>query len=199
MKPSKNWAFIPLAIIVIIFGFVTMGYYNSIQTLDEHQEAAAADVINQYQRRADLITNLANSVKGYANHEQAIFTDIAASRAQLNSMQVNPQDFKDPAKLEAFEKAQTTLNSQLSRLLVVVENYPDLKASSLYQNLMVQLEGTENRISVARKRYIDAIREYNTLIRKVPYVFIAKVFGYEPLEQFNVEDPAIYRAPELSF
>lgn len=199
MKPSKNWAFIPLAIIVIIFGFVTMGYYNSIQTLDEHQEAAAADVINQYQRRADLITNLANSVKGYANHEQAIFTDIAASRAQLNSMQVNPQDFKNPAKLEAFEKTQTTLNSQLSRLLVVVENYPDLKASSLYQNLMVQLEGTENRISVARKRYIDAIREYNTLIRKVPYVFIAKVFGYEPLEQFNVEDPAIYRAPELSF
>ena len=199
MKPSKNWAFIPLAIIVIIFGFVTMGYYNSIQTLDEHQEAAAADVINQYQRRADLITNLANSVKGYANHEQAIFTDIAGSRAQLNSMQVNPQDFKDPAKLEAFEKAQTTLNSQLSRLLVVVENYPDLKASSLYQNLMVQLEGTENRISVARKRYIDAIREYNTLIRKVPYVFIAKVFDYEPLEQFSVEDPAIYRAPELSF
>lgn len=199
MKPSKNWAFIPLAIIVIIFGFVTMGYYNAIQTLDEQQEAAAADVINQYQRRADLITNLANSVKGYAKHEQTIFTEIAASRSQLNSMHVNPQDFKDPAKLEAFEKAQTTLNSQLSRLLVVVENYPDLKASSLYQNLMVQLEGTENRISVARKRYIDAIREYNTLIRKVPYVFIAKVFGYQPLEQFSVEDPSIYRAPELSF
>ncbi|MHC5225866.1 LemA family protein [Ignatzschineria sp. LJL83] len=199
MKPSKNWAFIPLAIIVIIFGFVTMGYYNSIQTLDEHQEAAAAEVINQYQRRADLITNLANSVKGYAKHEQSIFTEIATSRAQLNAMHVNPQDFKDPAKLEAFEKAQTTLNSQLSRLLVVVENYPDLKASSLYQNLMVQLEGTENRISVARKRYIEAIREYNTLIRKVPYIFIAKVFSYEPLEQFSVEDPSIYRAPELSF
>lgn len=199
MKPSKNWAFIPLAIIVIIFGFVTMGYYNAIQTLDEQQEAAAADVINQYQRRADLITNLANSVKGYAKHEQTIFTEITASRSKLNSMHVNPQDFKDPAKLEAFEKAQTTLNSQLSRLLVVVENYPDLKASSLYQNLMVQLEGTENRISVARKRYIDAIREYNTLIRKVPYVFIAKVFGYQPLEQFSVEDPSIYRAPELSF
>ena len=139
-----NWAFIPLTIFVIILGFIGTGYYNTIQSLDEHQEAAAAEVINQYKRRADLITNLSNTVKGYSDHEQSIFTDIAASRAKLNQMQINPSDFQDPAKLEAFTEAQAALKSQLSRLLVIVEQYPDLKASALYQNLMVQLEGTEN-------------------------------------------------------
>ena len=199
MTTSKNWAFIPLALIVIILGFMTMGYYNTIQTLDENQEAAAAEVINQYKRRADLINNLANSVKGYSTHEESIFTEIAASRAKLNEMQINPTDFQDPAKFEAYELAQQSMKGQLSRLLMIVENYPDLKASTLYQNLMVQLEGTENRIAVARNRYIDSIREYNTTIRRVPYLFVAKIFGYAPLQQFSVDDPHIDQAPVISF
>lgn len=199
MNKSKNWAFIPLAIIVIIIGFMTTGYYNTIQTLDEHQEAAAAEVINQYKRRTDLITNLANSVKGYADHESAIFTEISASRAKLNDMQINPTDFQDPAKFEAYEQMQASMKGQLSRLLMIVENYPDLKASSLYQNLMVQLEGTENRIAVARNRYIEAIREYNSTIRRVPYLFVAKIFNYAPLPQFSIDDPQIDQAPVVSF
>lgn len=199
MNKSKNWAFIPLAIIVIILGFMTTGYYNTIQTLDETQEAAAAEVINQYKRRTDLISNLANTVKGYSDHEQSIFTEIAASRAKLNEMRINPTDFQDAEKFKAYEEMQKSMKGQLSRLLMIVENYPDLKASSLYQNLMVQLEGTENRIAVARNRYIDAIREYNTTIRRVPHIFVAKIFGYAPLQQFSVDDPQIDQAPVISF
>ncbi|GGZ89683.1 hypothetical protein DC083_00205 [Ignatzschineria ureiclastica] len=197
MKPA-NWAFIPIALIVIVVGFLSMGYYNTIQDLAEKQNATAAEIINQYQRRADLITNLANTVKGYSNHEQSIFTEIANSRAKLGSMQINPDDFRDPAKLEAYEDAQQTLQSQLSKLMVIVENYPDLKASNLYQNLMVQLEGTENRVAVARNRNIEAVREYNTLIRRFPYVLLAKVLGYSPLPQMSAA-PGIEQAPVISF
>lgn len=199
MNKSKNWAFIPLAIIVVIVGFMTMGYYNTIQMLDENQEAAAAEVINQYKRRTDLISNLANTAKGYSKHEESIFTEIAASRAKLNEMKINPSDFQDATKFEAYEEMQKSMKGQLSRLLMIVENYPDLKASSLYQNLMVQLEGTENRIAVARNRYIDSIREYNTTIRRVPHIFVAKIFGYSPLQQFSVDDPQIDQAPVISF
>lgn len=194
-----NWAFIPLTILVLIIGFATSGYYNTIQALDEKQSAAAAEVINQYKRRADLITNLANTVKGYSDHERAIFTDIAASRAKLNQMQINPTDFQDPQKIAAYELAQNSMKDQLSRLLVIVENYPDLKASELYKNLMVQLEGTENRISVARMRYIEAVQAYNTILRRVPYVFVAKVFGYVPLPQFDIDDPMIDQPPAVNF
>ncbi len=199
MSKPFNWAFIPIAIIVIILGFMTMGYYNTIQTLDEDQSAAAAEVINQYKRRSDLITNLANTVQGYSDHEKSIFTDIAASRAKLNELQINPNDFQDPQKLEAYELAQTSMKQQLSRLLVLVESYPDLKASELYKGLMVQLEGTENRISVARKRYINAVKEYNTTLRRVPYLFVAKVFGYAPLPQFDIDDPMIDQPPVVNF
>ncbi len=198
MNKPANWAFIPIALIVIIVGFLSMGYYNTIQGLAEKQNATAAEIINQYQRRADLITNLANTVKGYSNHEQSIFTDIADSRAKLGSMQINPDDFKDSAKLEAYENAQQTLQSQFSKLMVIVENYPDLKASNLYQNLMVQLEGTENRVAVARNRNIEAVREYNTLIRRFPYVLLAKVLGYSPLPQMSAT-PGIEQAPVISF
>lgn len=199
MKKTMNWAFIPLTILVLIIGFATSGYYNTIQELDEKQSAAAAEVINQYKRRADLITNLANTVKGYSDHERAIFTDIAASRAKLNQMQINPADFQDPQKIAAYELAQNSMKEQLSRLLVIVENYPDLKASELYKNLMVQLEGTENRISVARMRYIEAVQAYNTTLRRVPYVFVAKVFGYAPLPQFDIDDPMIDQPPAVNF
>lgn len=199
MNKPMNWAFIPLALIVIILGFMTMGYYNTIQTLDEKQSATAAEVINQYKRRMDLITNLSNTVKGYSDHERAIFTDIAASRAKLNQMQINPADFQDPQKIEAYELAQKSMKEQLSRLLVIVENYPDLKASELYKSMMVQLEGTENRISVARMRYIEAVQEYNTMLRRVPYVFVAKIFGYAPLPQFEIDDPMIDQPPVVNF
>ncbi len=198
-NPPLNWAFIPIALIIIILGFVGAGYYNSVQNLDEEQKAAAAEVINQYKRRADLITNLSNTVKGYAKHEEQIFTDIAKARASLNNMAISPADLEDPEKRIAYEKAEATLGTQLSRLLMIVENYPDLKASQLYQNLMIQLEGTENRIAVARNRYIDAIRNYNTTIRRVPYLFIAKIFGYRPIPQFNVDDPMIDQAPVVEF
>ena len=149
--------------------------------------------------RSDLITNLANTVQGYSDHEKSIFTDIAASRAKLNELQINPNDFQDPQKLEAYELAQTSMKQQLSRLLVLVESYPDLKASELYKGLMVQLEGTENRISVARKRYINAVKEYNTTLRRVPYLFVAKVFGYAPLPQFDIDDPMIDQPPVVNF
>lgn len=199
MTKTMNWAFIPLTILVLIIGFATSGYYNTIQELDEKQSAAAAEVINQYKRRADLITNLANTVKGYSDHERSIFTDIAASRAQLNKMQINPADFQDPEKIAAYELAQNTMKEQLSRLLVIVENYPDLKASELYKNLMVQIEGTENRISVARMRYIEAVQAYNTTLRRVPYLFVAKIFGYAPLPQFDIDDPMIDHPPAINF
>lgn len=114
-------------------------------------------------------------------------------------MAISPADLEDPEKRIAYEKAEATLGTQLSRLLMIVENYPDLKASQLYQNLMIQLEGTENRIAVARNRYIDAIRNYNTTIRRVPYLFIAKIFGYRPIPQFNVDDPMIDQAPVVEF
>ena len=194
-----NWAFIPIALIVIILGIMTAGYYNSVQNLDEEQKAAAAEVINQYKRRADLITNLSNTVKGYAKHEEQIFTDIATARASLNKMAVSPADLENPEKRVAYEKAEAMMGTQLSRLLMIVENYPDLKASQLYQNLMVQLEGTENRIAVARNRYIDAIRNYNSTIRRVPYLFVAKIFGYQQIPQFNVEDPTLDQAPVVEF
>lgn len=199
MKKTMNWAFIPLTILVLILGFMTVGYYNTIQELDEKQSAAAAEVINQYKRRTDLITNLANTVKGYSDHERAIFTDIADSRSKLNQMQISPADFQNPQKIESYELAQNAMKEQLSRLLMIVENYPDLKASELYTNLMVQLEGTENRISVARMRYIEAVQSYNTLLRRVPYVFIAKVFGYAPLPQFDIDNPLIDQPPAVNF
>lgn len=169
MTKTTSWVFIPLTIIVIIFGSLLISYYNTIQTLDEKQNAAASEVLNQYQRKSDLIIKLVETVQNYTEHEQAIFKEISETRAQLHSLQ-------------SYESTQKTIDQQTSQLATLVENYPDLKANELYQNLMVQLEGTENRITVARNRYIEAIREYNTIIRKVPYVLIANMFDYQAIQ-----------------
>lgn len=198
MKQTTNWVFIPLTLIVIVIGVLLVGYYNTIQTLDEKQNSAAAEVINQYKRRTDLITNLANTVKGYTKHEQQVFSDIAASRSALAQLQITPESFQSEAEIKNFEKMQSTLRTELSRLLVLVESYPELKSSELYKNLMVQLEGTENRIAVARNRYIESVRIYNTTLRKVPYVFLANVFGYSELPQFSIEDSEIDQPPIIA-
>lgn len=169
MTKTTNWVFIPLTILVTIFGSLLISYYNTIQTLDEKQNATASEVLNQYQRKSDLIIKLVETVQNYTEHEQAIFQEINATRAQLHSLQ-------------AYENTQKTIDQQISQLNTFVESYPDLKANELYQNLMVQLEGTENRITVARNRYIEAIREYNTTIRKVPYIVVANIFDYQPIK-----------------
>ncbi len=199
MNKTMNWVFIPITIIVIIVGFMMVGHYNTMQTMLENQKASAAEIINQYKRRADLISNLANTVKGYADHEQSIFTDIAESRAKIGQLQISADDFQDPAKLEAFEKAQQGLNGQLSRLLMITENYPDLKADKAFTQLMVSLEGTENRIAVARNRNIEAVRQYNTMIKTFPYLITAKMLGFETLPQFSVDDPNIDQPPVIAF
>ena len=192
MKQLSNWVFIPLTMIVIAIIFTFASYYNTIQALDEKQSGAAAEVINQYKRRADLITNLVNTVKAYTEHEQSVFADIAASRAALSQLNITPESFQN-------EVMQSALKTELSRLLVIVESYPELQANELYKNLMVQLEGTENRITVARNRYIEAVREYNTTLRKVPYVFLANVFDYRTLPQFSIEDSNIEQPPVVTF
>ncbi|GAA5099964.1 LemA family protein [Wohlfahrtiimonas larvae] len=172
MTKTTNWVFIPLTIIVIIFGVLFINYYNTVQALDEKQNSAASEVLNQYQRKSDLIIKLAETVQNYTEHEQSIFKEISRNRAQLHSLQ-------------SYENTQKIMDQQISQLHAVVVNYPELKANELYQNLMVQLEGTENRITVARNRYIEAIREYNTTIRKVPYVLIANMFDYQPIQFEN--------------
>lgn len=199
MKKTTNWVFIPITLIAIIVIVFFINIYNTIQSKDEIQRAAAAEVINQYKRRSDLIGNLANTVKEYAKHEQSIFTEIASSRASLSQLKVNPDDLQNPATLKKYEDTQAKIQSQLSRLLVVIENYPDLKANDLFIDFMVQLEGTENRIAVARNRYIGAIREYNQAIRSFPYILMADALGYKPLLQFDISDKMIEETPSINF
>ena len=174
--------------------------YNKIQALDESVKGQWSEVLNQYQRRADLIPNLVATVKGYASHEAQVLTDVTNARAKVGSMQISAEDAADPAKLAAFQKAQGELSGALSRLLVVSENYPDLKANQNFLELQSQLEGTENRITVARNRYIEGVREYNTLIRQFPVNLTAMMFGYDQKPNFSVENEAeISRPPSVDF
>jgi LemA protein len=174
--------------------------YNKIQQHDEGVKGQWSEVLNQYQRRADLIPNLVATVKGYAAHEEKVLTEVTEARARVGSMQVSAEDAADPAKLAAFQKAQGELSGALSRLLVVSENYPDLKANQNFLELQSQLEGTENRITVARNRYIEAVREYNTLIRQFPVNLTAMLFGYDVKPNFTVENEAeISRPPSVYF
>ncbi|MCK9539982.1 LemA family protein [Dokdonella sp.] len=174
--------------------------YNTIQTQDEAVKAAWAEVINQYQRRADLVPNLVNTVKGYAQHEQAVFTQVAEARAQVGKVQLSADDLADAAKMQQFQAAQGELSSALSRLMMVSERYPELKADGLFQNLQAQLEGTENRVTVARNRYIQAVQEYNTFIRRFPNNLTAMIFGYKPKASFSVSNEAeISTAPKVDF
>lgn len=171
--------------------------YNTIQQKDEAVEAAWSQVLNVYQRRADLVPNLVATVKGYASHEQQVLTQVTEARARVGSINV---DADDPASLEQFQQAQGQLQSAIGRLLMVSENYPDLKADQSFLQLQAQLEGTENRITVERQRYIQTVQDFNTYIRQFPTNLTAKVFGYKPRPNFTVDNvQEIQRPPEVDF
>lgn len=174
--------------------------YNAMQSGDEAIKAAWAEVLNQYQRRADLIPNLVRTVEGFAQQEREVLTQVTEARARVGAIQATPELINDPAAFEKFQQAQGELSGALSRLLVVAEAYPDLKSDQNFRDLQAQLEGTENRITVARNRYIEAIRVYNTLIRQFPTNLTAMIFGYQPRPTFSVQNEAeISRPPEVSF
>ena len=174
--------------------------YNQIQQKDEAVTAAWSEVLNQYQRRADLVPNLVNTVKGYASHEESVFTRVTEARAQVGTLKITPDMLSDPAAIAKFQSAQGELSSALTRLMAVSENYPDLKADGLFQNLQAQLEGTENRIAVARNRYVAAVQDYNTYVRSFPQNLTAKIFGYATKANFSVEnEKAISTAPAVDF
>jgi len=171
--------------------------YNAIQQKDESVKAGWAEVLNQYQRRADLIPNLVNTVKGYAQQEERVLTEVTNARSRVGQIQVNAND---AASLQQFQQAQGELGSALSRLMVVSENYPQLQSNQNFRDLQAQLEGTENRITVARGRYIQAVQDYNTFIRSFPQVITAKIFGYQQKPNFTVENEAqIARPPQVDF
>ncbi len=174
--------------------------YNEMQRQDETVKAAWAEVLLQYQRRADLIPNIVNTVKGEADFEQSTLTRVIEARSRATSIQASPEVSKDPEALAQFNRAQGEVSSALSRLLLVVENYPQLKANAAFQELRTQLEGTENRIGIARKRYIDAVANYNTLVRQFPQNLTALLFGYGQRAQFSVESEAsVKKAPVVDF
>lgn len=169
--------------------------YNDFQRLDEQASSAWSEVLNQYQRRADLVPNLVATVKGEANFEQETLTRVIEARAKASSIQLTPQMLEDPQAMQRFQAAQGQLGSALSRLLVVSEQYPTLKANQAFGDLRVQLEGTENRITVARNRYIQSVQEYNVLARSFPSNLTAMVFSYRPKAGFTVADEAVISAP----
>ena len=174
--------------------------YNQFQSSDEAVKAAWGEVVNQYQRRADLVPNLVNTVKGYASHERETLEAVTKARAAATSIQVTPEVLNDPQAFERFQQAQGQLTQALSRLLAVTENYPQLKADALFRDLQSQLEGTENRITVARQRYIKSVQDYNVLARSFPTNLTAKMFGYPVRPSFTVDnEKAISNAPAVNF
>ena len=174
--------------------------YNAIQTNDEQVKAGWSEVVNQYQRRADLVPNLVNSVKGFAQQEKDVLLGVTNARAKVGSIQATPEVLNDPAAFQKFQAAQGELSSALSRLLVVTENYPNLKANQGFQDLRVQLEGTENRITVARNRYIKTVADYNVLARQFPTNLTAMLFSYSVKPNFTVANEAqISTPPAVSF
>ncbi len=174
--------------------------YNNLQTTDESIKTTWAEVLNQYQRRADLIPNLVNTVKGYASHEKEVLTEVTNARAKVGAMQATPELVNDEVAFKKFMQAQSKMSSALSRLLLVAENYPQLKADGVFRDLQAQLEGTENRISVARNRYIQAIQSYNVTVRKFPSNLTAMMFGFKTKPSFSVENEAeISKPPSVDF
>jgi LemA protein len=172
--------------------------YNSLVEQSEKVNSAWGQVENQYQRRADLIPNLVNTVKGYADFEKDVLTEVTDARSRVGSMQIKAEDLDDPAKLQQFQDAQDKLSSAISRLLVVSENYPNLKANENFLQLQSQLEGTENRISVERKKFNDAVQEYNTSVKSFPSVISAKIFGFKEKAYFK-SAPGSEKAPDVKF
>ncbi len=174
--------------------------YNQFQKLDEEVKASWSEVLNQYQRRADLIPNIVATVKGEANFEQETLTQVIEARSKATSIQATPELINDPAAFQKFQAAQGELTSALSRLMVVVEQYPNLKANQGFQDLRVQLEGTENRVTVARNRYIKTVADYNVLARSFPNNLTAMVFGYQVKPTFTVQNEAeISKPPAVNF
>ena len=174
--------------------------YNDFQRLDEQTKSTWAEVLNQYQRRADLIPNLVETVKGETNFEQETLTRVIEARSRATAIQVSPETLNDPQAMERFQQAQGQLGGALSRLLAVSENYPNLKANQAFQDLRVQLEGTENRVTVARNRYIDSVQQYNVLARSFPSNLTAMIFSYSPKAGFTVINEAeISTPPKVNF
>jgi LemA protein len=185
--------------LVLLAVMLTLGLsgcgYNTLQSTDEQIKANWAEVLNQYQRRTDLIPNLVQTVKGFAAQEQAVLLGVTNARAKVGSIQATPELINDAQAFSKFQAAQGELSSALSRLLVVVENYPQLKSDANFRDLQAQLEGTENRITVARNRYIDAVRQYNVTVRSFPSNLTAMVFGFKEKPQFAVENEKEISAP----
>jgi len=174
--------------------------YNDFQTKDEQVKAAWSEVLNQYKRRADLIPNLVATVQGYAQQEKDVLLGVTNARAKVGSVQLTPEALNDPQAMQRFNEAQGQLTSALSRLLVVAENYPQLKSDANFRELQAQLEGTENRITTARNRFIKATQDYNILARQFPYNLTAMIFGYKPKASFTVEnEKAIAEPPKVDF
>lgn len=194
----KKWLAV-MAVFTSLFALSGCGY-NTMQTQDEAADAAWSEVLNQYQRRADLIPNLVNTVKGYAKHEEQVFTEVTAARSKVGSIQMTAEDATNEKKLKQYAQAQGELSSALSRLLVVSENYPQLKADQNFRDLQAQLEGTENRVTLARNNYIKAVQTYNTTLRRFPQNITAKIFGMKARPQFTVEnEKAVSTAPKVEF
>lgn len=196
MQFSIRRFFTGLALVLGISTLTGCGY-NDFQRLDEQTKSAWSEVLNQYQRRSDLVPNIVATVKGEAAFEQGTLTKVVEARAKATSMQVTPETLNDPQAFAKFQAAQGELGSALSRLMVVSERYPDLKANKGFSDLRVQLEGTENRITVARNRYIQAVQEYNVLARSFPSNLTAMVFSYTTKPNFSVQNEAAISAPPV--
>lgn len=196
---KKGWIIliVVLVVLLMIYSFFKNSY-NALVTLEENVNQAWAQVSNQYQRRADLIPNLVETVKGYAAHEKETFTAVTEARAKVGQMSVSPEVLNNPAAFQQFQQAQGALSSALSRLMVVVEKYPELKANENFLALQSQLEGTENRISVERKRFNQAVQHYNTTIRRFPTNMLAGMFGFEKKLYFEAQ-PGAETAPAVEF
>jgi len=186
-----------LAALIAVLATLMLGGcgYNDLQRQDEGIKAAWSEVLNQYQRRADLVPNLVNTVKGYAAQEQQVLTEVTNARAQVGSIRATPELINDPVAFEKFVQAQNQLQGALSRLLLVAENYPNLKSDALFRDLQSQLEGTENRIAVARNRYIKAVQEYNSTVRSFPTNLTEMIFKMDVKPNFTVADEAAVSAP----
>lgn len=187
-------------IVLLIMTVLSGCGYNTLQSSDEDIKATWAEVLNQYQRRADLVPNLVNVVKGYAAHEKDVLTEVTEARAKVGALQATPELVNDEQAFQKFIVAQGQMTSAISRLLAVAENYPQLKADGLFRDLQAQLEGTENRITVARNRYIAAVKEYNVTVRSFPSNLTAMMFGYQTKPSFTVEnEKAIAEPPKVDF
>ena len=191
----KTWVII-VVLAVVCLGAAILGF-NRIQSSDEQVKADWSEVLNQFQRRADLVPNLVNVVKGYAAHEKEILTQVTEARAKVGAIQATPELINNPEAFAKFAAAQQELSSSLGRLLAVAENYPQLKAEGVFRDLQAQLEGTENRIVVARNRFIEAVKNYNITVRSFPGNIIARMFGYSVKPPFAVENEKDLAKPPI--